>query len=61
MSRCENCGCGMSSGLCSNCDEEAYIMENQSEWAPEEGYSEGFADKAREQFKNRKKGVRECN
>ena len=31
MARCENCGCGMSGGFCSNCHEEVFIAEQYSE------------------------------
>jgi hypothetical protein len=31
MSRCENCGCGMSGGFCSNCHEEIFIAEQYGE------------------------------
>lgn len=29
---CEDCGCRMYGGICSNCQEELYIMENQSDY-----------------------------
>jgi len=29
--RCENCGCGMSGGFCSNCHEEVFIAEQYAE------------------------------
>ena len=32
LSYCLDCGCKMSSGICSNCHEELYIIENQSEF-----------------------------
>ena len=28
---CEDCGCRMYGGICSNCQEELYILENQSD------------------------------
>lgn len=49
---CENCGCKMSNGLCSNCQEEAYIIENQFEYI--DTISDEFAEKAKKQFKERK-------
>ncbi|WP_267145274.1 hypothetical protein [Winslowiella arboricola] len=45
---CENCGCRIRSGYCTNCQEEAYIAFAQ---APEMEFSEGFMDKAWEQQK----------
>lgn len=40
MSRhCENCGCAIRSGYCTNCQEEAYIAFAQ---APEMEFSEEF-------------------
>lgn len=32
MKTCEDCGCRLSSGICSNCDEELYIEEYQGEF-----------------------------
>ena len=52
MGYCNDCGCRTSNGLCSNCQEEAYIIENQSEYI-ETPLSENFADKAQRQFANR--------
>lgn len=47
---CENCGCAIRSGLCTNCQEEAYIAYYQ---APEQEFSEGFMEKANSQmYKN---------
>lgn len=31
MKYCDNCGCRMSGGICSNCHEELYIMEYQAD------------------------------
>lgn len=31
MSYCEDCGCRTSGGVCSNCQEELYIVQNQAE------------------------------
>jgi hypothetical protein len=28
---CEDCGCRMYGGICSNCQEELYILENQAD------------------------------
>lgn len=47
MSRhCENCGCAIRSGYCTNCQEEAYIAFVQ---APEMDFSREFMDKAWDQ------------
>jgi hypothetical protein len=48
--KCEDCGTKLNSGVCSNCHEELYIIENQSEYitAP---LSQPFLDKADEQKK----------
>lgn len=36
MSRhCENCGTRMSDGFCPNCEEEAFIVETQAAFLPE--------------------------
>lgn len=48
MSRCEDCGCRLSSsGVCSNCHEELYILEEQAEFV--ERVSPEFQTKAEEQ------------
>jgi len=31
MNKCEDCGCGMSGGFCSNCHEEVFIAEQYIE------------------------------
>lgn len=31
MRACENCGCRVYNGVCTNCHEETYILETQSE------------------------------
>lgn len=46
---CDDCGCGLRNGICSNCDEEAYIVEFQGEFI-EEPLSEEFQQKAEEGF-----------
>jgi len=47
MSRhCENCGCAIRSGYCTNCEEEAYIAFVQ---APEMEFSEEFMRSAFQQ------------
>ncbi len=43
---CENCGCAIRSGYCTNCQEEAYIAFVQ---APEMNFSEPFMEKAFQQ------------
>ncbi|WP_338561803.1 hypothetical protein [Erwinia sp. E_sp_B04_7] len=45
---CENCGCAIRSGYCTNCQEEAYIAFVQ---APEIEFSEPFMEKAWQQTK----------
>jgi len=47
MGYCPDCGSKTSSGICSNCQEELYILTFQSEWV--EGVSSEFTDKAAEQ------------
>jgi hypothetical protein len=48
--QCEDCGCGTLNGICSNCQEELFIMCNQSE-DQEEPFSEEFREKADSQIK----------
>jgi hypothetical protein len=60
MSHCPDCGCRTNNGLCSNCHEEAYIIENQGEYI-DSPVSQEFSDKAAKQFKDRaKKTGHEC-
>ncbi len=47
MSYCSDCGCRLNNGICSNCQEELYIIENQNEYC--ESLSDEFINKAREQ------------
>jgi len=54
---CPDCGGRTSNGVCSNCQEELWILENQSEYIDE--VSQEFADKAKEQQKELKKRNRE--
>lgn len=44
---CPDCGCRMYGGLCSNCQEELYILENQADCLGP--VSEEFMQKAEEQ------------
>lgn len=44
---CENCGCAKRNGLCTNCQEEAYIAYYQ---APEMEFSKEFMEKANQQL-----------
>ncbi|THD51867.1 hypothetical protein ERD95_08265 [Enterobacteriaceae bacterium ML5] len=56
---CENCGCAIRSGYCTNCQEEAYIAFVQ---APEMDFSREFMDRAWEQVtgkKNAEQGERQ--
>lgn len=48
---CENCGCRIVSGYCTNCQEEAYIAFIQ---APGMNFSEEFMQRAWEQESSRK-------
>lgn len=48
MSRCEDCGCRTSGGVCSNCQEELYIVQNQGEHI-DFPLSQEFRDKVKEQ------------
>lgn len=50
MSYCKNCGSNMSSGICSNCSEELYILTFQTDDLPEQ-LSPEFMQKAEEQRK----------
>ena len=45
---CEDCGCKVYGGICSNCQEELFIIENQSEfiYTP---LSDDFLEKAKKQ------------
>lgn len=35
MSRCEDCWCGLRNWICTNCHEEYYIANSQSEYISE--------------------------
>jgi len=48
MGRCKDCGCRTEGGVCSNCQEELYIIQNQSEFITEP-LSDNFIEKAEEQ------------
>lgn len=48
--RCEDCGCGMSGGFCSNCHEEVFIAEQYSDLGEEVPLS--IAQKASEHINN---------
>lgn len=47
MAYCNDCGCRMSDGICSNCHEELWITEYQGEFLPR--MSEEFNEKVCEQ------------
>jgi len=49
-SRCPDCGCRTSGGICSNCQEELHILTYQSEYI-DGPVSDEFAKKAEEQEK----------
>lgn len=46
--RCPDCGCRLSNGICSNCQEELFILTYQGEYITEP-ISDDFAAKAQEQ------------
>jgi hypothetical protein len=48
MAKCVDCGCILEGGICSNCQEELFIIENQSEFITQP-LSEEFIQKANEQ------------
>lgn len=48
MTRCENCGCILEAGICSNCHEELFIMTFQGEHM-QYPISDEFQDRAAEQ------------
>lgn len=50
MSYCEDCGCILNDGICSNCHEELYILENQGEFI-DFPLSDEFIQKSEEQKK----------
>jgi hypothetical protein len=56
---CPECGCFRSGGVCSNCQEELYILREQSEYISDP-VSDAFAEQAEEQARElkRKKGDR---
>ncbi len=60
--RCEDCGCILESGICSNCHEETFIDTFQSEYITEL-HNEEWQNKVKEQAplirKNREKAQRE--
>jgi hypothetical protein len=44
---CEDCGCRVYNGICTNCQEELWIEETQTEFLPE--LSEEWKEKVSEQ------------
>jgi hypothetical protein len=50
---CEDCGTRMYGGLCPNCQEEAYIFENQD--TDEAGLSDAFMTTVHEQQEERRR------
>ena len=48
MGYCEDCGCKTSYGVCSNCQEELYIIENQGDFIDFE-LPEEFMKRVKEQ------------
>lgn len=53
MAHCENCGTKMSNGYCTNCHEEAYIMDFESEYMDRQPCDEfqALADKQRKEIR----------
>ena len=49
MSKCENCGSTLRSGLCTNCQEELYIWDWQMDEQDRKTASKEFMDKVEEQ------------
>lgn len=58
MGYCPDCGCRTSSGVCSNCQEELFIINEQSEHI-DFSLSDEFVNKAKEQKELLKKRKRE--
>lgn len=58
--RCENCGCILNNGICSNCQEELYIYENQYEFLPND-ISKDFLEKVKEQKEEAKEQREKMN
>lgn len=54
MKTCINCGCSLERGICSNCQEELFIIENQSEFI-DYPLSDEFLNKVKEQREEIKK------
>jgi len=56
MAYCPDCGCRTSGGICSNCQEELYILTEQADFI-DGPVSDEFAEKAAEQrrFLDRRK------
>jgi hypothetical protein len=52
---CENCGCRMYGGLCSGCQEEAYILMHQQPEASECAFSDEFMEAAGDQMEERRR------
>lgn len=53
MSYCDDCGCRTSGGICSNCQEELYILTHQVEDLDDVRLSDEFLTKAKEQAERR--------
>jgi len=50
MKTCEDCGCTLRNGICTNCEEELFIYDYQmDDWSLE--LSEEFKNKVKEQRK----------
>jgi len=50
MKTCQDCGCTLNKGICSNCQEELYIVEFQSDCI-DKPLSNEFVKKVNEQIK----------
>lgn len=54
MRYCDDCGCIMDRGHCTNCHEEVFIAEQHYELGTWEDCGEWFRDKVNEQLNNPK-------
>ena len=63
MNHCENCGCPLNHGICSNCQEEAYILGHQAEYIDFQ-LSDQFIERAKDreaEIKRNRKKIRDQN
>jgi|SRR5690606_6893746 len=57
--RCEDCGCSLRNGICTNCNEELYIHDHQTDGDYE--FSDEFMDKVSEQRSKIKYPIRDVS